>query len=337
MKNKLFYILVLNLILISCSTKQTKSNDNNIVVEDTRGNKVELANTASRVICLFDPSTDVIFMLQKQDALIGINAELYYDKELFDYYKLMDTRIANKELPTPGSNDLANVESIVALRPDLVIAQQLSPSIINTLNNMGIAVYLSSSDTYSNLKKELVDISTMLGAEERGDKLLSYAEKKENEILENSKQNSSLNKKTVYFSWANGRIFTTTGRESMMNNCLELANVANVCPSYIDHMTINPETLIEWNPEMIVMWNDNPSLFYDKPELKSVTAIKDQQIYNLMPMFFYNPHTLKALCAALKINAWAYKNMNNSTEEEKNIIIELYGEQIGNQLIKNIE
>ena len=338
MKN-IFYAVSIAVLLISCSAKKESNSENTIVLEDTKGNKVELKDTAKKVVCLFDPSIDVIFMLQKQEALIGVNAELYYDNELYDYYKLMDTRVENKTLATPGSNDMANVESIVALSPDLVIAQQLSPSIINTLNSMGIAVYLSSSDTYENLKKEMKDIAIMLGAEERGNELLAYADVEEKNILDKSKQDATHTKKLVYFSWANGRIFTTTGRNSMMNNCLELADVQNICPTHIDNMTINPETLVKWNPDMIVMWNDSPNLFYDKSELQSITAIKEKQIYNLMPMFFYNPHTLKALCAAVMINSWAYANAenNSSMEKVKEIIIKLYGNEMGTKLTDNTE
>ena len=337
MIKNIFFAMSIAVLLISCNTKKENNSENSIVLEDTKGNKVELKDIAKKVVCLFDPSIDVIFMLQKQDALIGVNAELYYDDELYDYYKLMDIRIENKTLATPGSNDKANVESIVALDPDLVIAQQLSPSIINTLNGMGIAVYLSSSDTYENLKKEMKDISMMLGTTQRGDELLAYADVEEKNILNKSKQNAHHIQKTVYFSWANGRIFTTTGRNSMMNNCLELADVQNICPTHIDNMTINPETLIKWNPDMIVMWNDSPDLFYDKTELKNITAIKEKQIYNLMPMFFYNPHTLKALCAAVRINSWAYASTenNNNNQEVKEIIIKLYGEEMGDKLTKD--
>lgn len=335
---QILILLITLLTVTSCNNSRSDKKNNNtgtITLEDTHGNKVELLSPAKRVVCLFDPSVDVIYMLEKQETLVGIPAEIYFDKELFDYFKIIDNRIENKQIATPGSNDMTNIESLVALKPDLVIAQQLPESTISTLNNMGIAVYLSSSDTNENLFKEMGDIARMLGNEKRGNELIDYAKQETKKIQDSSETSNDKNKKTVYFSWANGRIFTTTGRESMMNNCLELANVENVCRTNIDRMNINPETLIKWNPDMIVMWNDSPQLFYEKSELATVKAVANKQIYNLMPMFFYSPHTFKALCAAIAINNWAYNpNDDKAKSEVKNIILKLYGEENGTKLTK---
>lgn len=330
-------LFCLFLLLIACEAKKVNTNTDSsaIVVEDTQGNKVVMSKPAERIVCLFDPSVDVIYMLQVQDRLIGIPAETYFDKELFDYYKQIDERIGRKELATPGSNELVNIESIIALKPDLVIAQQLSPSTINTLNSMDIAVYLSTSETYANLMQEVKDIATLTGTTDRATYLISYASKKINELQDRAKASTNGSKKTVYFTWANGRIFSTAGRNSMMNNCLELAGVENVCPTAIDKPNINPETLIGWNPDMIVMWNDSPNLFYNKKELSNIKALQNKQIYNLMPMFYYNPHTFKSLCAAVAINNWAYgKEGDRGIDETKEIMKVLYGEETGEKLIK---
>lgn len=323
----------------TCSQKHTNKRGENkggqIEVIDRQGNQVVLDTVPERVICLFDPSIDVMYMLQAQDKLVGINAETYFDKELFDYYKHIDTRIANKELASPGSNEMLNIERVIALKPQLVIAQNISSSVIKTLNSMGIAVYLASSESYIDLMQEMEDLAKLLGKEERGQQLIQYAKTKEEELKGRVKSQVEEDKKMAYFSWANGRIFSTAGRKSMMNDCLVLAGVENVCPTDIDKPNINPETLITWNPDMIVMWNDSPNLFYNKTELAAITAIKDKQIFNLMPMFYYNPHTFKALCAAAAINGWAYPNPDvNVKDEVKDIILNLYGDQTGNELLK---
>lgn len=333
---KYFYTILSLTLLLACDTPKTADrSDNAIVVRDTQGNEVVLNAPARRVVCLFDPSVDVMYMLQVQDRLVGIPAETYFDKELFDYYSQIDDRVSNKELATPGSNELLNIESVIALKPDLLIVQQLSPSIVNTLNNMGIAVYFSTSETYDNLMQEVRDIATMTATEERANKLIDYAQQKIEDLQERAKASANDVPKTVYFTWANGRVFSTAGRNSMMNNCLELAGVENVCPSAIDKPNINPETLITWNPDMIVMWNDSPDLFYQKKELVNINALKNRKIFNLMPMFYYNPHTFKSLCAAVAINNWAYgNNDSDGIAETKEIVMELYGEETGNKLIK---
>lgn len=334
---RLLYLLIGMVFVTSCSNSTDKKSENakEISVTDIQGNEIHISKPAERIVCLFDPSVDVIYMLQAQDKLVGIPAETYFDNELYDYYKHIDSRILNKELPTPGSNELANLESIIQLNPDLVIAQQLPESIVRTLQQMNIPVYIAAAARYDDLKKEMKDISLLIGKEERGKQLITYAENKIKELDERTSSPKDSLPKTVYFTWANGRIFSTTGRNSMMNDCLDLAGVENVCPSEIDKPNINPETLIEWNPDMIVMWNDSPDLFYNKKELSGITAIQQKQIHNLIPMFFYNPHTFKSLCAAVAINNWAYGSKGKDSKEEiKAILLELYGENTVKELIK---
>lgn len=321
----------------SSGLDKKQDNVSEISVTDIQGNDVNLSKPAEKIVCLFDPSVDVIYMLQAQEKLVGIPAETYFDSELYDYYKHIDSRILNKELATPGSNELANLESIIQLNPDLVIAQQLPESIVKTLQGMNIPVYIAAASRYEDLMKEMKDISLLTGKKERGEELIAYAKAKIKDLGERTALQGIPQRQSVYFTWANGRIFSTAGRNSMMNDCLDLAGVKNACPFAMDKPNISPETLIEWNPDMIVMWNDSPDLFYNKKELGGIKAIQEKQIHNLMPMFYYNPHTFKSLCAAVAIHNWAYESKDgNGMDEIKEILSKLYGTETGEKLIKQL-
>ncbi len=337
MKNSLKIIGLFCALLFatSCGKKQSAINEitSKIEVIDTKGNTVALNKPAERIVCLFDPAVDMLQMLDAADKLVGIPIETYMDSELYKPLSLIDECIATKSIKTPGSNELQQIEEIISLKPDLLIVQGLNNGMVKTLNNMGIAVYMMTSESRENLFQELKDISTLVGKQERGKELTAFAKEKF-EILE-TQANAipEQNKKSVYFTWANGRIFSTAGRSSMMNDCLVYAGTVNVCTSNIDQPNINPETLVTWNPDMIVIWNDSPELFYAKKELASVKAIKNKAIYKLMPMFFYNPHTLKSLCASIAIKEWAYGNPEKAQEAVKEIIVELYGKEKAEKLI----
>ncbi len=56
-----------------------------------------------------------------------------------------------------------------------------------------------------------------------------------------------------------------------------------------------------------------------------------------MPMFYYNPHTLKALLTTLKINFWAYGELTQEDlgKEVEDILQTLYGKDKGGKLYKN--
>lgn len=330
----IFLLLVVLSFAYSCSGVKYSKEVQNIVLTDVQGNEVQLKGPAERVVCLFDPAVDVIYMLQMQHKLVGIPAEMYSDKELFEPYSLIDVRVREKSLAIPGSNETANIESIISLHPDLVIAQHISDGTRQTLRQMGIAVYLASSEKYEQVLKELADIGRLTGATDRAAELLSYT-RSQFETLQNHALHLETDKrKRVYFTWANGRIFSTTGRNSMMNDCLEFAGVTNVCDAPLDQPNINAETLIRWNPDMIVMWNDPPQLFYNRKELWAINAVQQKKIFNLMPMYFYNPHTIKSLAASKRIQHWADGlDEAASMSAIKETIIKIYGEEAGQKLI----
>lgn len=325
--------IVYCIIIVACRNASGKvtipRNISGITVTDVKGKMISLGEPAERVVALFDPAIDALFMLYAADKLVGITAETYADKELFNIYKRLDPRIANKEIATPGTNESANLESIIQLKPDLVIVHQMPESMIKTLEGLGIAVYSASGEKYNEIIKEFEDLATLTGKQQRAASLLQYVKSKFAEMEAQSNTRAEKEKKSVYFTWAYGRIFSTTGRNSMMHKCLELAGVSNVCTTPLNQQNINPETLIKWDPDMIVMWNDSASLFYNKKELSGITAIKEKEVHNLLPMFFYNPHTLKSLCVAIKINNWAYhKNTLAADLEVDKAIQTLYGRRI---------
>ncbi|MBC9933507.1 ABC transporter substrate-binding protein [Chitinophaga qingshengii] len=329
-----FLLSALLVFLSACGPGRQQRKEGAITLTDVQGHKVVLNKPAEKVVCLFDPMMDAIFMLQMQHTLVGIPAETYADKELFIPYSLIDDRIKNKRLAIPGSNETANLESIIALKPDLVIAKHMSEGTIKALGEMSIAVYLASSEKYEQVLKELADVGQLLGATERAAELVAYTKQQFEMMQSAAAAVREKDRKKAYFTWANGRIYATTGRNSMMNDCLEFAGVSNVCTAPVDQPNVNAETLISWNPDMIVMWNDPAVLFYAKKELSAITAVKQKAIFNLMPMFFYNPHTIKSLTASMRIKAWAAGEApETSLEEVKKMMIKYYGETNGNKLI----
>ncbi|MDO5614982.1 MAG: ABC transporter substrate-binding protein [Cruoricaptor ignavus] len=329
------------LLVVGCQKKELKENNDQqnktaINVEDFLGNKIHLETPAKRVAVMFNPMLDAMYMLDATEQIIAVPADTYTDSHVYNYLSKIDERVKNKSLPTPGISGNLNVESILVLQPDLVIAYNISEGVVKNLNAMKIPVYQAYSETYDDLQKEISDLGLLLGKEEKSRELLDFTIEKFKQIEEQSK---NVTQKSAYFAWANGRIFSTTGTTSMMNQCMVFAGVRNVCTTPIDQPNINPETFVSWNPDMVIMWNDSPNLFYQHKQLGAVNAVKNKQIYNLMPMFYYNPHTLKSLLTTIKIQNWAYEF---STEEDimnetAEILKILYGEKNGEILFSELQ
>lgn len=331
--NKIIAILFLGIgtLLFACTngTKDPAKDKKAITVMDALGHSIELDKPVERIVVLYEPAMDALYMLQAEDKIVGIFNDVYSNNELFPFYSGLDDRIRQKQLAVSGSNGAGSIESIMMLNPDLVVLQSAQDELAQALRSVGVKVYTTKVEQYQEVFQTLQDLAKLTGTQERAETLVTYV--KEEYAMMKKAADTITAKKKVYFSWAHGRIFATAGRNSMMNFCLEAAGVENACTFEVDQPNISPETLIGWNPDMIVMWNDSPNEFYKRKELGSVPALVNKQIYNLLPMFFYNPHTLKALSASVSIHNWAYPSKNVDVKNKvAQIILKLYGEKAKN-------
>lgn len=72
-----------------------------IKAEDSRGKIVSLPQEAKRVIVLFEPSLDEIYMLHAEDKVVGIPQQVFQNEDKFEFYAKLDERIKNKQIATP--------------------------------------------------------------------------------------------------------------------------------------------------------------------------------------------------------------------------------------------
>ena len=172
MFRKLFFVLLTGTLLAACNPVQTVSSVAastespatavqavpSITLTDGLGRTVTLASPAQRVVSLAPSNTEILFA-------IGAGAQLIARDETSDYPGEVLT------LPTIGGYGGFSLEAIVALHPDLVLAQGggfNSPELVASLENLGLTVYVLPNPPtleamYTNL--ETAGVLTGHGAE----------------------------------------------------------------------------------------------------------------------------------------------------------------------------
>jgi len=338
---KLFTSLLTLLILCGCSSSeqsgkaQEKLAAHSICVFDSTNTKVCVAKPAQRIVSLFESGLDGLYMLGQGHKVIGIPAEVYIQPLLFNAYSKIDKRIANKQLATPSQGaNATNIESLVLLKPDLVIVGSGQTQTIELLRQFGIAVYVMESSTYQQVKEELSEIATLSGAQKRAQEILNFSDEIVAEVA--AKTARQPNKQSIYYAWSGGRIFSTSGRQSITNDFIELAGAYNIVQTNTNQPNVNPETLIEWNPDNIVLWNTNPQLIYERKELQGLSAVQNRKVFNLSPAFIYNPHTIKIIITAIYLNHSIYPEQSDLPVSalQQRILTKLYGEHLAKTLVQ---
>ncbi|WP_227612230.1 ABC transporter substrate-binding protein [Acinetobacter sp. S40] len=321
---------------IQLSPEKSQANESTTAfnVVDSSGYTVKLNHPAQRVVCLFESGCDGLYMLNQGDKIVGIPAEIYQQPMLYRAYSILDSRIKTKQIQSPsqGSN-ATNIESLLMLQPDLVIMGGGEKQTIALLRKLGIAVYIMESSTYAQVKEELSEIAVLTNATARANKILHYSDQKITEIQRNTAKES--HQQSIYYAWSGGRIFSTSGTQSITNDFIELAGAKNIVRTETNQPNVNPETLIEWNPDNIVLWNTDPQLIYQRPELKLLQAVKNRKVFNLSPAFIYNPHTIKIVLTALYLHQHIYDEPQPYTMKttQYDVLNMLYGSTAAQALL----
>jgi iron complex transport system substrate-binding protein len=297
--------LLLLLLTFGCQNipKSKATLPKEIEVQDFRGKTIGLSKPAERVICLIESALSGIYMLEGQQQVIGISTNVY-EESLYGYYSQLDDRIAEQQLPAPGNWDLVSMEQILELKPDLVIIWTSQSETIQQLENFDIPVYGVMLVSFADVVKEIKDLGKLLGKEKRAEWLIDFTQQEINKLDSFPDKGHS----SAYFVWPQG-INHTSGKESTVNDLFKIAGFSNCCPLPDEHVSINIEHLLLWNPDLIVMW-PNPHMdvadWEKHQQIKSLYAVRNQQVFELPHPFLCDLWTLKLVYAAHLINQWAY-------------------------------
>ncbi|MDP2994800.1 MAG: ABC transporter substrate-binding protein, partial [Anaerolineales bacterium] len=125
-----------------------------ITLTDGLNRTVTLAGPAQRVVSLAPANTEILFA-------IGAGAQVVGRDEISDY------PAEALALPTIGGYSGFNLEAIVALHPDLVLAGGINtPELVASLEQLGLTVYfLSNPTTLEEMYTNLETVARLTGHE----------------------------------------------------------------------------------------------------------------------------------------------------------------------------
>ncbi|KAA8734579.1 ABC transporter substrate-binding protein [Acinetobacter qingfengensis] len=318
------------------SSQQQATSMDMITVTTSDGQLIKLQQPTQRIVCLFEASLDDLYMLGAGKQVIGIPSKIYTAPDLYAAYSILDQRIAKKQIVTPSHWEAStNIESVLALQPDLVIVSSGQQDLIELLRQMHIAVYPVQSENLQQTQQELLDLGKLTGTQDRARQLNQFIEREIQAIQQQLKPVQQ--QLRVYYAWSGGRIFSTSGRNSMPNTVIQLAGAKNIVESSIDQPSVNPERLLIWDPDIILLWNSDPQILLKRPELQTLKAVRDKKVFTLSPGFLFNPHTPKILLAANQLHHWIYPDPSDAyraTQDKYRILTMFYGATAANQLMQ---
>jgi iron complex transport system substrate-binding protein len=129
-----------------------------VAVTDDTGAVIRLERPARRVVTLAPHLTETLFAAGAGDTLVGT-------VEYSDYPE------AAKSVPRVGGYSRPDLETIVALKPDLIVAWDSgnAPANVDKLRTLGFPVYLSQPGRLENVAGEIERLGRLAGSTEAAD------------------------------------------------------------------------------------------------------------------------------------------------------------------------
>jgi iron complex transport system substrate-binding protein len=279
-----------------------------ITVTDFRGKTLRFNKPVGRIVCLIESALTGLYMLGAEESIVGISQNIYSEK-IFPYYAALDPRIRNRQVPAPGNWDFINLESVVALKPDLVIIWSHQVEAIAALEDRGIPVFGIFIGRQSDVYREIQALGMMTGKNIRARELIDYTQK---ELARFQVRVAAINpghRPGVYYMWAQSNLDTSCG-QSTVNDLIERAGGRNVCASLPnEHVTVNLEKVLTWNPDLIVMWyneKQDPVDIIRDPQWKRIKAVQDRRVHEFPEVFLCDLWTLKFIYAVKMTAKWTH-------------------------------
>lgn len=267
----LLITIVISIFLVGCgsSSTGTSSTDNNgkneslknttypLKLKDSTNKEITIQSQPKRIVSLSPNFTETIFALNKQNTLVGRTDFCNYPKEV-------------SKIQSVGTIIDPNVEKIVELKPDLVIASNLTkPDNLKKLEQLNIKVLtFSKTESFENTYSMIKTVGKILNSNPKAYDIVSNMKEKVKNVQEKVKEKKS---PTVYYvvSYGTSGDFTA-GRDTFIGKMIDMAGGKNAA-SDITGWNYSLEKLVEKNPDILICSDKLNS----KNGIKSAKGYKD--------------------------------------------------------------
>jgi len=180
-----------------------------------------------------------------------------------------------------------DTEAIIALEPELILVNEVNSygvadNPFTLLGNMGIRVTsIPTSVSIEGIYEDIIFVAETLGVREQGE---AVAASMKNEIESIAAAGEKLpEKKSVYFEVSGAPYMVTFGRDTYLNEMIEIAGGRNIFSDQTNWFSPSAEEIINRNPDVILTFQysdeDPVQEILNREAFESITAVKQKQVF----------------------------------------------------------
>ena len=266
--------LAILLLLVACGQQNRQVQTTDTVVDDY-GRTVAVPAQPQRVVSLSPAVTEIIFALGAQDLLVGRTDFCVYPD-------------AAAEIPSIGGISNLNIESILALKPDLVISgSMVGKKVTDQMDAMGTPmVCVIEKPKFEALFDNITAIGRLVGKEHEADSTVESLKWKVESLQTDTTPSSSGRTRgyapTCYYvvGFGEGGNFTAGGN-TFINDIIRMAGGRNIAEG-IEGWSYSLEALMKEDPDFIIVRREDSAAFCDMKPYNRLSAVKNGHVIGIV-------------------------------------------------------
>lgn len=283
MKKKFYGILVLVLLtLTACGQKNTEPNSNQKINSSNSTESIDEKKSQNenysdkRVIAASKTVAEYLSLFNQK--LVGIAKQ----ENLPDVYK---------DVEKVGSPRKLNLELMISLKPDLVIANETSrKDIEESLSSQNIETFFIDSSSYDSVFENIELVGEKLGQSEKSNDIVKDLKSNEKKLLDMA---SPLKGKKVAILFGTGDNFQLMTKNTYIGDLLNLLGIENIAEDNsgenAKYLPYSLENIVSSNPDYILTLahgnkEQAEKIFseeFEKDLWENVDAVKNNRLIHL--------------------------------------------------------
>ncbi|RBP88015.1 iron complex transport system substrate-binding protein [Cytobacillus firmus] len=244
-----------------------------VTIKDALDNEITIDSKPERIVSMIPSNTEIAFELGLGEEVVGVSDFDNYPPEATEKEKI-------------GGMEF-NVEKIISLNPDLVLAHASSAhnseAGLQQLRDAGVTVLVvNDAKSFDQVYESIVMVGTAAGEKDKAEQLVSDMKSKLEEIKTKAQGIKEEDRKSVFVEVSPAPDIYTAGTETFMDEMLSAINAENIITEE-GWPKMDPEAIIERNPDVIITTHgyyteDAVGNVMGRDGWQDITAVKNKQV-----------------------------------------------------------
>lgn len=235
-------VFILSLATVACSAKSSSKAPGTIT--DDFGDSVVISSIPQRIVSLAPSDTEMLFALGLGDKVVGV-----------DSYS--DYPVAAKNIEKVGGFSDTDVEKVVSLHPDLVVAADIQKAdVAPRLRKAGLTVIGLDAKDLEGVIGDIRLLGRATGTEDTADKLAGSLQSRLQAVESKVSSIPESQRPTVFMLTFQDPLWTA-GTGTLENDIIVKAGGVNVASGLSGYAQTSLENVVGWNPQVILASSAN--------------------------------------------------------------------------------